>query len=157
MLDRVAGAGPDVAAICRRHGDDPAMLLEILHDLQEAAGHVPPAALAEIARALNVSRAEVHGVVSFYHDFRTRPAGRLTVRLCRAEACQAVGALALIKRVLARRGVALGETDADGVTVEAVYCLGNCALGPAAMVDGRPVGRADADLIEALLAEAKSC
>ncbi len=156
MLDEVAGSGADVSAIARAHGNDPARLIEILHDLQEAAGCVPDAALPEIAEALNISRAEVHGVVSFYHDFRRAPAGRVVVKVCRAEACQSVGALALIEAFLARRGTALGETSADGVTVEAVYCLGNCALGPAATVNGRLHARLDADRLDALTREALS-
>ena len=151
MLDRVAGGGPDVRAICARHGDDPSALIEILHDLQEAAGFVPDAALPEIADALNISRAEVHGVVSFYHDFRRAPAGAVVVKICRAEACQSMGALALIEAITARRGVALGGTSAEGVTIEPVYCLGNCALSPAAMVNGRLHGRLDADRLDALV------
>ncbi|SME88361.1 formate dehydrogenase gamma subunit [Tistlia consotensis] len=141
-------------ALCARHGDAPERLIEILHDLQELAGHVPEAALPVIAEALNLGRAEVHGVASFYHDFRRAPAGPVVVRLCRAEACQARGALALIDEALEQRGAALGETAADGVTLEAVYCLGNCALGPAGTVNGRLHGRLGADRLERLVAEA---
>jgi formate dehydrogenase subunit gamma len=96
----------------------------------------------------------VHGVLSFYHDFRTAPAGRLVVKLCRAEACQSMGATAMIERIIARRAAALGETDWRGVTVEAVYCLGNCALAPAAMVGGRLLGRADPDALDKAIEEA---
>jgi len=147
-------AALDVAAICRRHGDDPANLIEILHEVQRQTGHVPEALLPAIATALNLSRAEVHGVVSFYHDFRRAPAGRVVVKLCRAEACQSVGALALIDAICRERGVALGETSADGVTIEPVYCLGNCALGPAALVNDRLVGRLTPERLEAAVAEA---
>lgn len=140
-------------ACCARHGDDPAALIEILHDLQEAFGYVPDAALPEIAKALNIGKAEVHGVVSFYHDFRKSPAGRLVVKLCRAEACQSMGANAMLERVLKARAARLGETDRRGVTVEAVYCLGNCALAPAAMVGKRLLGRVNADRLDRAIAE----
>jgi formate dehydrogenase subunit gamma len=152
----VEAALADVAAVCARHGNDPAALIEILHDLQEEAGFIDEAALPAIARALNLSRAEVHGVVSFYHDFRREPAGPIVVKLCRAEACQSVGALALIDAVCARRGIHPGGTSEDGVTVEAVYCLGNCALAPAAMVNGKLVGRADVDRVDTAVREARS-
>jgi formate dehydrogenase subunit gamma len=108
-----------------------------------------------LAGALNITRAEVHGVVSFYHDFRTTPAGRHTVRICRAEACQAVGGTALADAALARLGIEWGGTTANGaVTVEPVYCLGLCACGPAAMIDGKVVGRVDGARMDAILTEA---
>lgn len=142
------------AAICDRHGNDPARLIEILHDLQDTCGLVADETLPAIAAALNLSRAEVHGVASFYHDFRRSAPGRVVARICRAESCQAMGARALIDDVCARHGIALGGTSTEGLTVEAVYCLGNCALSPAATVDGRLHGRLDAARLEALLAEA---
>ncbi|MEQ9812834.1 MAG: NAD(P)H-dependent oxidoreductase subunit E [Azospirillaceae bacterium] len=151
-----AATAVDVAAICRRHGDDPANLIEILHAVQREAGCVPEALLPAIADALNLSRAEVHGVVSFYHDFRRAPAGRVVVKLCRAEACQSMGALDLIETVCRERGIALGETAADGVTIEPVYCLGNCALGPAALVNDRLVGRLTPARLEAVVAAAET-
>jgi formate dehydrogenase subunit gamma len=129
-------------------------LLPILHALQEEFGYIDEAAEPLIAAALNRSRAEIHGVVTFYHDFRRAPAGRHVLKLCRAEACQAAGGYALAARAEARLGVALGETAADGrVTLEPVYCLGLCAVAPSAMVDGRVVGRLDAQRLDALLAE----
>ena len=129
-------------------------LLPILHAVQAEFGHVPEAAIPPIARRLNLSKAEVHGVVSFYHDVREAPAGRHVVKLCRAEACQAMGADALMARAEDRLGVGMGETTRDGaVTLEPVYCLGLCACGPAAMVDGRIVGRIDAERLDALLDE----
>jgi formate dehydrogenase subunit gamma len=129
-------------------------LLPILHAVQAEYGHVPQAALPIIALGLNLSRAEVHGVMSFYHDFREEPAGRHVVKLCRAEACQAMGANGLADHARSRLGVDWGGTTAGGaVTLEAVYCLGLCACAPAAIVDGRVVGRVDADRFDALVAE----
>ena len=130
--------------------------MPILHELQAAFGHVPEAAVSMVAQALNLSRAEVHGVVTFYHDFRREPPGRHVLKLCRAEACQAAGGNALASRAQAKLGVAIGETSADRrVTLEPVYCLGLCATAPAAMLDGRVVGRLDRTLFDALLVEAQ--
>lgn len=128
-------------------------LLPILHAVQEAFGYVPEAALPKIAERLNISRAEVHGVVSFYHDFRSAPAGRHVIKLCRAEACQAQGADAMAERAKARLGVDFHATTRGGVTLEPVFCLGLCACGPAAMVDGKLVGRLDEARLDAILAE----
>ena len=126
--------------------------LPILHALQNEFGCVPKEAEPLIAEALNLSRAEIHGVISFYHDFRRSPAGRRVLKLCRAEACQAVGAVAMGERVLARLGIAWGGTTADGgLTVEGVYCLGLCACAPAALLDGEPVGRLDDALLAGLV------
>jgi formate dehydrogenase subunit gamma len=126
----------------------------MLHALQEAYGHVPAAAHAPICAALNITRAELHGVISFYHDFREAPAGRHVLKICRSEACKSVGADALSERVLGLLGVGWGETTPDGrVTVEPVYCLGLCACGPAAMVDGAVRGRVKAEGLVAEVAE----
>jgi formate dehydrogenase subunit gamma len=134
------------------HADLEGPLLPILHQVQAEFGHVPEAALPVIAAGLNISQAEVHGVVSFYHDFRAEPAGRHVVKFCRAEACKAMGADATIAEAEARLGVGLGETSRDGrVTIEAVYCLGLCACGPAALVDGQPRGRVAAKQVQGLL------
>ncbi len=142
-------------AIIAAHAAEPGALLPILRDLQAAFGYVPRAALPMVAAALNISRADVHGVVTFYHDFRDRPAGRHVVRLCRAEACQAAGCESLHAGFLATTGLGWGETTRDGeLSVEAVYCLGLCATGPAAMVDDRLVGRADIRRLQAALAAA---
>jgi formate dehydrogenase subunit gamma len=131
--------------------------LPILHALQQAFGHVPEAAVPMVAQALNLSRAEVHGTVTFYHDFRRQPAGRHCLKLCAAEACQAMGGDALAARAQAALGIAMGETSADGaVTLEPVYCLGLCATAPSAMLDGRVVGRLDAARLDALVAEARA-
>lgn len=149
-----APSDADVRRIVDRHRDLEGPLLPILHAVQQAFGHVPETALPVIADALNLSRAEVHGVVSFYHDFRAAPAGRHIVRICRAEACQAVGGNATGEAALSRLGIGWHQTTPDGsVTLEPVFCLGLCACGPAAMVDGRLHGRVDAARIDDLLAE----
>jgi len=128
-------------------------LLPILHAVQAAWGHVPAEALPIIAHDLNISRAEVHGVVSFYHDFREEPAGRHVVKLCRAEACQAMGADRVAGHAQQVLGVDWHGTSAGGVTLEPVFCLGLCACAPAALVDGRVVGRVDEARFDALVAE----
>lgn len=133
------------------HSEGP--LLPILHDVQAAFGHVPAGAVPRIAEHLNLTRAEVHGVISFYHDFTDHPRGRRVVRICRSEACKAVGADALAAAAQERLGIGWHETTADGaVTLEPVYCLGLCACGPAALVDGDVVGRVDAARLDAILA-----
>jgi len=120
-------------------------LLPVLHALQEEFGYVDPEAIALVAKALNVSRADVHGVVSFYSDFRTSPPGARTVAVCRGEACQSAGGRALEVHAQQRLGVRFGETTPDGATtLDQVFCLGLCALSPAVVVDGRAVGRVDA-------------
>lgn len=141
-----------VEQILTNHLGREGALLPILHDVQADFGHVPQAALPVIAKALNLSRAEVHGVVSFYHDFREAPAGRHVVKLCRAEACKSVGADRVADHAKARLGLDWHETSADGaVTLEPVFCLGLCACGPAALVDGRLMGRVDESVVDALL------
>jgi formate dehydrogenase subunit gamma len=127
-------------------------LLPILHAIQQSFGHVPEAAVPMIASRLNLSRAEVHGVVSFYHDFREAPAGRHVLKICQAEACQSMGATKNVSDLLARLGLQLGETTPDGrLTIEPVYCLGLCATAPAAMLDDEPHGRLDAGRLETLV------
>src|SRR5271169_7053853 len=129
-------------------------LLPILHALQEEFGYIDQAAEPLIAEALNITRAEVHGVFTFYHDFRSQPAGRHVLKLCRAEACQAAGGEALAARAEAKLGIALGNTTADErVTLEPIYCLGLCATAPSAMLDGRMVGRLNESRLDALVAE----
>jgi formate dehydrogenase subunit gamma len=146
------GVAATARAIAARHGNAPDRLIEILHEVQAALGAVPPAAVPVLADALNLSRAEVHGVVTFYHDFRNEPAGRQVLKMCRAEACQAMGGEALVERAEGRLGVACGGTSADGrITLEPVYCLGLCATGPSAMMDGEVVGRLTAAKLDALL------
>jgi formate dehydrogenase subunit gamma len=144
------------AEIIAEHAQQEGATLVILHALQAAFGHVPEAAIPMVAQALNLSRAEVHGVVTFYHDFRHKPAGRHLLKLCRAEACQAAGGDALAARAEAKLGVSFGSTTADErVTLEPIYCLGLCATAPSAMLDGRLVGRLDEARLDSLVAEAQ--
>ena len=131
-----------VLRIAAEHKSRPGPLLEILHGVQAALGYIPPGAVPLIAAELNLSRAEVHGVVTFYHFFRDHPVGRHVVRLCRAESCQAMGGAALAAHVKEKLGIGFHETTADGsFTLEPVYCLGNCACSPAMLIDGDLVGR----------------
>jgi formate dehydrogenase subunit gamma len=132
----------------------PGALLPILHALQEEFGYIDREAEPMIADVLNISRAEVHGVVTFYHDYRDKPAGRHVLKICRAESCQARGSDALAAHAEARLGVAFGNTTADGrVTLEPVYCLGLCSVSPSAMLDDRIVARLDTRKLDTLLAE----
>jgi len=142
-------------AIIADHRDVEGATLPIFHALQETFGYVPEAAVPMVAEALNLSRAEVHGVVTFYHDFRREPAGRHVLKLCRAEACQAAGGDALAARAEGKLGVKLGNTTADGrVTLEPIYCLGLCSVSPAAMLDGKIHARLDDKKLDALIAQA---
>ncbi|EJB05215.1 NADH:ubiquinone oxidoreductase 24 kD subunit [Rhizobium leguminosarum bv. trifolii WSM597] len=131
-------------------------LLPILHEVQDEFGYVPQEAVPVIAEELNLSRAEVHGVVTFYHDYRDHPAGRHVLKLCRAEACQSMGGDALAERVKTLLGIDFHQTTLDGsVTLEPVYCLGLCACAPSAMLDGEVYGRVDEQLAAELVAEAR--
>ena len=131
-------------------------LLPILHEIQAEFGYVPQESLPVIARELNLSRAEVHGVVSFYHDYRDHPTGRHVLKLCRAEACQSMGGDEVAERIKALLCIDFHQTTMDGaVTLEPVYCLGLCSCAPAAMFDGEVHGRIDADLAQELVAEAR--
>jgi formate dehydrogenase subunit gamma len=139
---------------CERGKSLPGGLLPILHSVQESLGFVPPDAIALIAHELNLSRAEVHGVVTFYHYFRTQRSGRHVVHVCRAEACQALGAVGLEAHAKKSLGVEFHGTSADGaVTLEPVYCLGNCALGPSLMIDDQLQGRVSAERCHQLIDE----
>ncbi|NLS06680.1 formate dehydrogenase subunit gamma [Rhizobium sp. P32RR-XVIII] len=132
-------------------------LLPILHEIQDEFGYVPQEALPVIAQELNLSRAEVHGVMTFYHDFRNHPAGRHVLKLCRAEACQSMGGDAVAERIKSLLGIDFHQTALDGsVTLEPVYCLGLCACSPAAMLDGEPHGRIDDDVIAEIVAEVRA-
>ena len=143
-----------VEAIASRLKDRPGALMLILHEVQDRFGYVARESVPIIAHALNLSRAEVHGVVTFYHDFRHQPPGRDVIRLCRAESCQAMGAVALADHVRSRLGVGFGETTRDGAfTMEAVYCLGNCGCSPAMVLNDELHGRVSAERFDELLAE----
>ena len=136
--------------------DLPGALLPVLHALQEEFGYVDEAAIPLIAEALNLSKAEVHGVISFYHDFRHEPPGRHVLRLCRAESCQAMGCEKMIEHVEDRLKAKMGQTTDDrSFTLEAVYCLGNCALSPAVMLDGKLFGRVSSDVADFLIDDAR--
>ena len=131
-------------AVIAEHIARPGAALPLLHGLQAAFGCIPEPAIPLVAEALNITRAELRGIVSFYHDFRSTPPGRRVLHLCRAEACQAMGAARLARELLARLGIGWGETTEDGgLTVLPVYCLGLCACAPAALLDGTPIGELD--------------
>jgi formate dehydrogenase subunit gamma len=148
---------PLVVDACKGFGNRPENLIEILHVVQNCAGHLSDEDLRSIADALNLTRAEVHGVVSFYHDFRRKRPGKTIIKICMAEACQAVGCKSIKDHAEETLSTAMGETSVNGdVTLEPVYCLGNCALGPAVMVDGALHGRITAERFDALVLEAGS-
>ena len=152
----VSDAGDKTLAIVSELKGLEGPLLPILHEIQAEFGYVPQESLPVIARELNLSRAEVHGVVSVFHDYRAHPTGRHVLKLCRAEACQSMGGDALAERIKALLGIDFHQTTLDGaVTLEPVYCLGLCSCAPAAMLDGEVHGRLDADLAKDLVAEAR--
>ncbi len=132
-------------------------LLPILHAIQAVEGYIPSEAIPRIAESLNLSRAEVHGVISYYHHFRQKPAGKVVVQICRAEACQAVGADALAQDAVKALGCDFHETTRDGaVTLEPVYCLGHCACGPSAMINDDVHARMTIDRLKSLVDRARS-
>ncbi len=143
----------DGLSICDSHDNDPHALLEILHAYQGANGYLTDSALRTIAHALNISRAEIHGVVSFYHDFRRQAPANHSLKICRAEACQAVGCEELAAHAESRFETRTGSQSIDGqIDLQAVYCLGNCALGPSVMIDGELFGRVTPERLEQLTA-----
>lgn len=146
-----------VRAVVEAHQSDRGALLPVLHGIQAEFGYIDSQAVSIIADELNISRADVHGVLTFYTDFRSEPAGTTTVRVCRSEACQAVGAEELVDDAKQVFGVDIGQTTPDGsVTLEQVFCLGNCALGPAVQINGRMYGRLDRSRLVEILAEGKA-
>jgi formate dehydrogenase subunit gamma len=161
MQDRM-GAGPGwsrerITAIVNEHQGAEGPALKVLRAVQEQFGYVPREAVPMIAEALNITRAELHGVLSFYHDLRHEPPGRHVLRLCRAEACQAMGGAALAEAALRQHGLGWGETSADGtLTIEPVYCLGLCSCSPSALFDDEPVGRLDAAGLDRLFSRARA-
>jgi formate dehydrogenase subunit gamma len=147
--DRIAVV---VAAVIARQKDVPGPMLPVLHDVQDALGYIPAAAVPLIAAGLNLSRAEVHGIISFYHFFRQQPAGKHVLQICRAEACQSVGADALAAYAQAALGCGFHATSGDGqFTLEPVYCLGQCACGPNIMLDEQLHARVSNDKLNRLL------
>jgi formate dehydrogenase subunit gamma len=156
MAGRTAFDANLVRTLIDRKRDAPGAMLPILHDLQEEFGYIDDAAIPLIADALNISKAETRGVISFYHDFRRSPVDGRVLKLCRAESCQAMGCEDLVSHLKAEHGVEVdGEDEGSEVHVETVYCLGNCALSPAALLDGEPIGRLDRDRIDAIVAGAQ--
>lgn len=150
-----AAAAAAAARIAARLAQQPGALLPILHAVQDELGCIPADAVPPIAEALNLSRAEVHGVVTFYPHFRTEPAGRHVLEVCRAESCQAMGSEQLAAHVRKRLGCDFHDTTPDGaVTLEPVYCLGLCAQSPAVMLDGQPHARVTPEKLDRLLAQA---
>lgn len=142
----------ELEAIVDRLKDLPGALLPILQAIQEQNGYIPDPSVAVIARALNLSRAEVQGVISFYHDFKTSPTGTHTVQICRAEACQAMGSRDLEAHAKSTLGVDYGETTADGkITLEATYCLGNCACSPSVRIDNSIYARVNDERFDQLI------
>ena len=149
-----AKAEQAIVSVCNSSANKPDTLLEILHDVQEKLGYVPENALPLIAEALNLSRAEVYGVATFYHDYHLKPQGKHVIQICRAEACQSAGGFAVIAALEKALKIKLGETTKDGkISLEAVYCLGLCPMGPAALIDGKPKAAIKPDKVKALVKE----
>lgn len=144
-----------VRAVLADHGSDPTLLVVILQEVQRRLGYVPAGAVHPVARALGLSRADVHGVLSFYHDLRTEAGGRHTLRVCQAESCQAAGGAAVWAHLEAITGGPIGSTTADGsLSTEVAYCLGLCAASPAVLFDDRPLGRVTTATVERLVRNA---
>ena len=142
-----------VDAVLKANRDAEGALMPVLHGIQAELGYIPQTAVPQIAEALSLSRAEVHGVITFYHDFHTRPHGKTTIQVCRAEACQAMGSRDLEAHVKSRLGIDYGETTEDGrYSLEPVYCLGNCACTPSVRIDDDVHARVDANRFDELLA-----
>ncbi len=155
MLDSVQ-TSQRIEEILKAHKGLEGALLPILHAVQAEFGYIPQEVLPTIAKDLNISRAEVHGVVSFYHDYRETPTGRHVIKLCRAEACQAMGADQVAAHVQKSLGVDWHGTTADGaVTLDPIFCLGLCACGPAAMVDGKLIARVDVARMDKIIGALK--
>ena len=145
MIERIRQIASDMA-------DEPGALLPVLHAVQDEFGYVPAAAVPHLAAALNLSRAEVHGVISFYHLIRSEPPGNKILYLCRAESCKASGGIALEQHLLDKLGIGFHETTADGeISLEPVYCLGNCTCSPSVMIDDRLYSRVTPERIDELL------
>src|SRR3954464_3376297 len=154
MAPLASTAQDTVQSVVERLKNTPGALLPILHGIQDALGYIPPAAVPVIAEGVNLSRAEVHGVITFYHYFRDTKPGRHTIHLCRAEACQSMNQKATEAHAKQKLGVDFHGTTANGAfTFEPVYCLGNCACSPAVMVDGELYGRVTPDRFDAIVSK----
>ncbi len=146
-----------VSAALEKYSSTEGALLPILHEIQDALGYIPPDTIDVIGKGINRSRAEVHGVVSFYHHFRTHKPGRHIIQVCRSEACQAVGALGVIEKLKRTLGIDFHESTSDGqITLEPIYCLGHCACAPALMVNGEPRAKMTPDLVDSLVNELRT-
>jgi formate dehydrogenase subunit gamma len=156
-LDDSLASAPD--QLVQRHAQPGRSLLAVLHAIQDELGYVPPDTVAPLARAMNLSRAEVHGVITYYHHFRTQPAAPVTVQLCRAEACRSMGTEALAQHIEARTGCRFDAEHQHDATVEleSVYCLGQCALSPALMLNGTLHAKVTPQKFDALFAAASKC
>ncbi|QQC63853.1 NAD(P)H-dependent oxidoreductase subunit E [Paraburkholderia ginsengisoli] len=156
-MDDSHAIAPD--QLVQRHARPGMSLLAVLHAIQDELGYVPPAAVAPLARALSLSRAEVHGVITYYHHFRSEPAAPVTVQLCRAEACRSMGTEALARHIESHTGCRFDADHQPGATVEleSVYCLGQCALSPAMMVNGTLHARVSPQKFDAIFAAASKC
>jgi formate dehydrogenase subunit gamma len=150
-----ASSGPTATVVTSavlKYADVPGGLMPLLHEIQAGLGHIPKNSVAAIASGMGLSRAEVHGVISFYHDFRYQPRGMMTIHVCRAEACQAMGSRRLEAHVKARLGIDYGDTTADGrFSLEPVYCLGNCACSPSIRIGDDVFARVDSNRFDELL------
>ena len=151
-IDQAGWDRDKVLGIVSALQDMPGALLPIFHGIQDELGYVPEDSIPLIAEALNLSRAEVHGTLTFYHDFRTTPPGRHALQICRAEACQAMGVNHLIKHAKKKLGVDFHETTADGaISLDEVFCLGNCACSPSIMVNGEVVGEVSSESFDEIV------
>jgi formate dehydrogenase subunit gamma len=153
---RISSVTPEsvVSAAVRKYAQVPGGLMPLLHEIQAVLGHIPKETVGQIARGMGLSRAEVHGMISFYHDFHDQPKGRTTIQLCRAEACQAVGSRQLETHAKQRLGIDYGGTTADGrFSLDRVYCLGNCACGPSVRIGDDVFARVNAERFDQLLEE----
>jgi formate dehydrogenase subunit gamma len=156
-LDDSHAIAPD--QLVQKHARPGMSLLAVLHAIQDELGYVPPAAVAPLARALNLSRAEVHGVITYYHHFRSEPPAPVTVQLCRAESCRSMGTEALAQHIEAHTGCRFDAGHRNGATVEleSVYCLGQCALSPAMTVNGTLHARVTPQKFDVIFAAASKC
>jgi formate dehydrogenase subunit gamma len=154
MTSSITNLTAVVSSAVRRYADVSGGLLPLLHEVQNSLGYIPKESVTDIAQGMGLSRAEVHGVISFYHDFRNQPGGKTTIQLCRAEACQAMGSRELEDHVKSRLGVDFGGITADGLySLEPVYCLGNCACSPSIRIGDDVFARVDADRFDELLGQ----